>query len=86
MQAPISFHNLIGQPRNECRLLGCDTLLVTPNVVPSLMIPFTLKMEPTPCFEMSVLTTFTLRLIPEDGILHSHGCENLKYYNLEMTM
>jgi hypothetical protein len=29
---------------------------------------------------MSVLTRGTWRHIPEDGILHNHRCENLKYY------
>jgi hypothetical protein len=33
--------------------------------------------------ETSVLTRATRRNIPEDTILHSHRCENLKYY---MTM
>jgi hypothetical protein len=30
--------------------------------------------------EMSVLTRATWRNIPEDPILHSHRCENLKSY------
>jgi hypothetical protein len=32
--------------------------------------------------ETSVLTRATLRNIPEDTILHSHGRENLRYYIL----
>jgi hypothetical protein len=35
-----------------------------------------------PSSEMSVHTRSTLRHIPEDGILHSHGRENLKSYNI----
>jgi hypothetical protein len=44
-------------------------LLVTVNVVPSLLIPFTLMMEEMLYSETSVLTGATLRHIAEDGIL-----------------
>jgi hypothetical protein len=40
----------------------------------------TLKMEATRSSETSVHTRSTRRHIPEDGILHSHRCENLKSY------
>jgi hypothetical protein len=40
-----------------------------------------LKMEAIPSSETSVHTRSTWRHIPEDGILHSHCCENLKSYN-----
>jgi hypothetical protein len=40
----------------------------------------TLKMEAIRSLEMSVHTRYTQCHIPEDGILHSHRCENLKSY------
>jgi hypothetical protein len=40
----------------------------------------TLKMEAILSSETSVNTASTQRHIPEDDILHSHCCENLKYY------
>jgi hypothetical protein len=42
----------------------------------------TLKMETIRSSETSVHTRSTRRHIPEDGILHSHRCENLKCYEL----
>jgi hypothetical protein len=39
-----------------------------------------LKMEAIRSSEMSVHIRSTQRHIPEDGILHSHRCENLKSY------
>jgi hypothetical protein len=40
-----------------------------------------LMMEETHLSETSVPTRVTERNIPEDGILHSHGREDLKSYN-----
>jgi hypothetical protein len=40
------------------------------------------QMEAICSFETSVNTRSTRRHIPEDGILHSHRCENLKSYKL----
>jgi hypothetical protein len=40
----------------------------------------TLKMETIRSSETSVHTRSTRRHIPEDGILHSHRCENLESY------
>jgi hypothetical protein len=55
-------------------------LLVTGNVVPSTLILVTLMMEAILSSDTSVLTKATQRHIPDDGILHSHLSENLKYY------
>jgi hypothetical protein len=55
-------------------------LLVTANAVPSSPILVTLMMEAILSSETSVLATVTRRDIPEDGIFHSHRCENLISY------
>jgi hypothetical protein len=54
--------------------------LVTANVVPSSPILVTLMMETLSSSETPVLTRTTGRNIREDGVLHSHPCENLKSY------
>jgi hypothetical protein len=43
----------------------------------------TLKMEAIRSSETYVHTRSTRRHIPEDGILHSHRCENLKSYTVQ---
>jgi hypothetical protein len=57
-------------------------LLVTANVVPSSTIPVILKMAAIRSYERSILTKATWRNIPQDCILHSHHCEELKSYYL----
>jgi hypothetical protein len=53
-------------------LRSLNRLLVTANVVPSLLVLVTLIIE------TSVLIRTTRCNLPEDGILHSHCSENLR--------
>jgi hypothetical protein len=45
-----------------------------------LIIIFPMNMEAISSSEAPILTAATLRPIPEDDILHSHRCKNLKFY------
>jgi hypothetical protein len=55
-------------------------LLVTANVVPGSPILVTLMTEVIHSSEILGLTRATWRNIPDNGIPHSHCCENFKSY------
>jgi hypothetical protein len=54
--------------------------LLTANVIPSSRVLAILMMEALCSSETSFLKRATGGIIPEDDILHSHCCENLKSY------
>jgi hypothetical protein len=68
--------------RNRRTLRRNTKLLVTANVLPSSPILVTLMVEALSSSETSALTRAAQRNIPEDAILHSHCCKNLKSSNV----
>jgi hypothetical protein len=86
MTAPRYFELLVSKqflPHNNLlhrRLRGSTSLLVMGNVVLISRVLFTLKMQATRFFELSVLARPTRCHITGNGVLHSHHRENLKFY------
>jgi hypothetical protein len=68
--------------------VSSNQLLVTDNIASISLIVVSLMMEATRSSETSVLKRVTRRNISEDGILHSHRRENLRYLNsvLEISL
>jgi hypothetical protein len=60
--------------------LQCRNNPPTRNQLEQVTADCSLKMEAIRSSETSVHTRSTQRHIPDDGILHSHRCENLKSY------
>jgi hypothetical protein len=70
----------IGELGTTLAVASIRTTLVSSNVSPSSSILVILTSEAIIFSETSVLTRATRRNLPQDGILHSHRRENLKYY------
>jgi hypothetical protein len=72
--------------KENCRTFSQSVRwLDTANFVPSLPVPVNLKMEVAWSSEMPVFREEAGHLFLEDGILHSHYCENLKSYKQTKT-
>jgi hypothetical protein len=73
-----SFHDLLKQkPTSLFIWLGWSSIAMASQMMWSMYWVLVVRME--------VHTRSTRRHIPEDGILHSHRCENLKSYIRELT-
>jgi hypothetical protein len=80
----------VGLERHHCSNLFVAKAILDPSLMPDCCHLFTLvprfrnfstlKMETILYSETSVHTRSTRRHVPEDGILYSHLCENLRVY------
>jgi hypothetical protein len=76
----VTFVKTIIKVKKHQNLCSIFQLLVTANVVPSLLILFTLVMKAICSSETSVIIRATWHHSSEDGILLRHRHENLKSY------